>query len=62
MKAVKDGLPWDPEALERLEKVPRFVRKMARRSIEAVACSEGAQRVTVEHVEMVSERFRPKKK
>ena len=53
---------WDPDALERLKKVPFFVRKMARRSIEAVACSEGAERVTVRHFEMVSERFRPKKK
>jgi len=56
-----EEMPWEPEALVRMEKVPRFVRKMARRSIEAVACSEGAERVTVRHVEMVSERFRPKK-
>jgi hypothetical protein len=34
---------------------------MARRSIEAAAASEGAERVTVRHLEMVSERFRPKK-
>lgn len=54
-------MPWDAEALERLEKVPRFVRKMARRSIEAAAASEGAQRVTVKHVEKASERFRGKK-
>jgi nucleotide-binding universal stress UspA family protein len=60
---VPDGeeMPWDPEAMERLGKVPRFVRKMAKRSIEAVARDEGAERVRVEHLEKVSERFRPKK-
>jgi hypothetical protein len=56
-----DTIPWEPEALARLERIPRFVRKMARRSIEAAAASEGAERVTVRHLEMVSERFRPKK-
>jgi nucleotide-binding universal stress UspA family protein len=56
-----EEIPWEPEALARLEKVPRFVRKMARRSIEKTARDEGAERVTVEHVEIVSERFRPKK-
>jgi len=57
---IGESLPWEPEALARLEKVPRFVRKMARRSIEAAAASEGAERVTVKHVDMVSERFRGK--
>ncbi len=52
-----DGMPWEPEALERLEKVPRFVRKMARNSIERTARDEGAERVTVKHLEKVSERF-----
>jgi nucleotide-binding universal stress UspA family protein len=59
--ADEDTIPWEPEALARLERIPRFVRKMARRSIEAAAASEGAERVTVRHLEMVSERFRPKK-
>jgi len=54
-------MPWEPEALDRLDRVPRFVRKMAKRSIEAAAREEGAERVTVKHVEAVSERFRPKK-
>jgi len=54
-------MPWEPEALERLERVPRFVRKMARRSIETAAREEGARSVTVKHVDLVSERFRPKK-
>jgi nucleotide-binding universal stress UspA family protein len=59
-KPVEDALEWDPEALARLEKVPRFVRKMARKSIEKTAQAEGADRVTVRHVDMVSERFRGK--
>ena len=55
------ALAWDPDALERLEKAPRFVRKMAKKSIEKAALAEGAHRVTVKHVDMVSERFRGKK-
>jgi nucleotide-binding universal stress UspA family protein len=57
----EEKIPWEPEALARLEKVPRFVRKMARGSIEKIAREEEAQRVTVKHVEMASERFRGKK-
>jgi len=57
----EEKMVWEPEALKRLDKVPRFVRKMARRSIETVARDEGAEQVTVKHFEIVSERFRPKK-
>jgi nucleotide-binding universal stress UspA family protein len=56
-----EEMAWEADALERLNKVPRFVRKMARRSIEAAAREEGAHSVTVKHVDMVSERFRGKK-
>jgi nucleotide-binding universal stress UspA family protein len=55
------GIAWEADALERLNKIPRFARKMARRSIEAAAREEGARSVTAKHVDMVSERFRGKK-
>ncbi len=54
-------LPWEAEALERLERAPRFVRKMARKAVERAAREEGAKKVTLRHFEMVSERFRGKK-
>lgn len=57
----RERISWDADALERLNKVPRFVRKMAGRSIEAAAREEGARSVSVKHVDMVSERFRRKK-
>ena len=41
-----DGLPWSAAALERLEKIPDFVRPMARQGIEQWARSEGRPMVT----------------
>lgn len=40
------GLPWTAGALERLERIPEFVRPMARRGIEDWARSEGREMVT----------------
>jgi hypothetical protein len=42
-----DGLPWTADALERLERIPEFVRPMARRGIEEWARSENREMVTV---------------
>jgi Proto-chlorophyllide reductase 57 kD subunit len=36
-----NGLPWNGKALERLEKVPEFVRPMARAGIERYARENG---------------------
>jgi hypothetical protein len=40
-------LPWDEEALQRLEKIPSFVRKMAKAKIEKAATQAGEEKVTV---------------
>ncbi len=48
------GLIWDAEAERILQRVPMFVRKMAKRSIEARAVEKGLGRVTVELVMQVS--------
>ena len=45
--AAADGLPWTADALARLERIPEFVRPMARRGIEEWARSEGRPMVTV---------------
>jgi hypothetical protein len=39
------GLPWNGKALERLEKVPEFVRPMARAGIERYARDNGLSEI-----------------
>ena len=40
-------LAWDEEALKRLEKIPSFVRPMAKSKIEQAAIAAGESCVTV---------------
>lgn len=40
------SLPWDDGALKRLEKIPSFVRCMAKDRIEKAATAAGHDRVT----------------
>ena len=42
------GPVWTPEALERLERVPSFVRSMAKNSIEEFAREKGHTEITTE--------------
>ena len=42
-----ENMPWDEAALERLERIPRFVRGMAKDKIEKAAQAAGETRVTV---------------
>jgi hypothetical protein len=39
--AAEEGIPWTPEALARLERVPEFVRPMARQGVEHYARAHG---------------------
>jgi hypothetical protein len=41
-----NGVTWEPEAEARLERVPSFIRPMARRSIERYAEGKGYRIVT----------------
>lgn len=43
-----DGLKWTPEALERLERIPSFVRPMAKMGIESFAKDNGHVEITAE--------------
>lgn len=40
------GLTWTPEAEERLDRIPSFIRPMARRAIERLAESKGYATIT----------------
>jgi len=42
---------WDEDALLRLEKIPSFVRGMAKRKIEKAAIAAGESKVTVEFMD-----------
>jgi hypothetical protein len=42
MQPAADGLPWTPEALARLERIPEMVRPMAKLGIEQFARSAGS--------------------
>ena len=44
----KSSIPWSEEAEKALEKVPDFVRPMAKEMIEAFATDSGAKEVTAE--------------
>jgi len=46
-------LIWDDDALKLLEKVPFFVRKVAKKKIEKTAVESGESRVTVELMEKI---------
>lgn len=46
-----ESLPWDDEALKRLEKIPVFVRNMAKSKIEKAAKAAGETRVTAEFMD-----------
>lgn len=43
---TEQSIPWDDDALERLEKIPVFVRKMAKSKIEKAARDAGEPKVT----------------
>jgi len=48
---------WTPEALEALERVPEFVREMAKEMIEQFAMDEGASQITPELIKRARAKF-----
>ena len=52
-----EGLLWTPGALERLERIPVFVRPMAKQGIEHWARDNGQDQVTEEVLEMARGRM-----
>lgn len=51
------SVPWDPSAERRLERVPEFIRPMARQGIERFAAEHGYPRITEEVIEKVRDSF-----
>ncbi len=52
-------MEWDAEAALAMEKVPRFVRGMARRKVEESVAAAGRARVTLADIEAARQRMRP---
>ena len=50
-------VPWDPEAEQRLERVPAPVRAMARQELERTALDKGDSHVTVALMEELKARY-----
>ena len=48
---TNEELPWDEDALKRLDNIPAFVRGMAKKKIEKAAKDAGVNRVTAEFME-----------
>lgn len=53
----KTGLPWSEEAIARVQKIPPFVREMARQTIEEEARKRKEKIVTPEVVEQILTQF-----
>lgn len=53
-----EPMAWDEDALKRLEKIPAFVRGMAKAKIEKVARESGEDRVTSAFMDVNKERLK----
>ena len=47
----EQNIPWDDEALKRVEKIPAFVRNMAKSKIEKAAIAAGQEKVTADFLD-----------
>jgi len=52
-----ESLPWTPEAKEKFNNIPFFVRSQARTQIERIARDEELDEITVEVVEQARQQF-----
>ncbi len=52
-----EGIQWTPEAQQRLDNIPDFIRPMARREIERLVKERGGSEITAEIMEEAKEKF-----
>ena len=55
--APGDALTWDPQAQERLKRVPSFVRTMAKQMVENAVKKSGGQQVLADDFDAVAAQF-----
>lgn len=51
------SLQWEPSAEQRLERIPEFIRPMARHGIERFAAEHGYERITDDVIDKVRDTF-----
>ena len=56
-KNASDGMTWSPEAKQRLENIPDFIRPMARKEIERLAKERGASAISAELMDEAKDKF-----
>ncbi len=56
-KGESNGIPWSPEAEQRLGNIPDFIRPMARREVERLARERGATMVTAQVMDEAKDKF-----
>ncbi len=56
-KSEPNGIAWTPEAEQRLENIPDFIRPMARREVERIAKERGAASVTAHIMDEAKDKF-----
>jgi len=55
--ASTEGIRWTPEAQQRLDNIPDFIRPMARREIERMVKERGGSEITAQVMEEAKEKF-----
>ena len=55
--ATTDGIQWTPEAQQRLDNIPDFIRPMAKREIERLVKEKGGSEITADMMEEAKEKF-----
>ena len=55
--STTEGIHWTPEAQQRLDNIPDFIRPMARREIERLVKERGGSEITAELMEEAKEKF-----
>ncbi len=55
--STTDGIQWTPEAQQRLDNIPDFIRPMAKREIERLVKERGGTEITADMMEEAKEKF-----
>ena len=55
--STTEGIHWTPDAQQRLDNIPDFIRPMARREIERLVKERGGSEITAEIMEEAKEKF-----
>jgi hypothetical protein len=52
-----NGMAWSPEAEQRLENIPDFIRTMARKEVERLAKERGVTTITAQVMDDAKDKF-----